>query len=103
VRTRADARRAGAALQAPDRRRLLALDLRARAAVVVFRGFPSCGYELDVVRLDRAGPRLRVGYRRTPPSPGAVVCQALTTAYDAVSVPRGSVAGVTRVVLREAR
>jgi hypothetical protein len=102
VRTRAEAARAVAPLRPADRRRLLALDLRVRAAVVVFRGFPSCGHEVAVVRLERVGSQLRVGYRTTAPPPGAMVCQAQTTAYDAVSVPRSAVAGVTRVVLRKA-
>jgi hypothetical protein len=100
VRTRADARRAGQLMQAGDRRRLLALDLSTRAAVVVFRAFPSCGHEVFVVRLDRTAQRLRVDYGTSGPPGNAMVCQALTIGYDAVSVPRAAVAGVTRVTVR---
>jgi hypothetical protein len=102
VRTRADARRAGQLMHAGDRRRLLALDLSTRAAVVVFRGFPSCGWEVFVVGLDRNGPRLRADYETSGPPGDAMVCQALTIGYDAVSVPRAAVAGVTRVAMRQA-
>jgi hypothetical protein len=103
VRTRTDARRAGQLMGAGDRRRLLALDLSSRAAVVVFRGFPSCGWEVFVVGLDRVGPRLRVDFGTSGPPSDAMVCQALTVGYDVVSVPREAVAGVTRVAMRKAR
>jgi hypothetical protein len=103
VRTRADAVRAGARMLGADRRRLLGLSLRTRAAVVVFRAFPSCGHEVFVVRLERAGRTLRVHAGTSGPAPDAIVCQATTVGYEAVSVRRGAVAGVTRVVSRPAR
>jgi hypothetical protein len=84
-----------------DRAALRKVDFRRNVVVAAFRKAPSCGYRLDILRLDRAGRRLTVTIRLKGPR-GTVNCMAITQPYHVIAVPRRVLTAPlpTRVVVR---
>ena len=70
-----------------DRTALRRVDYRRNAVVAAFLKAPSCGYRLEIVRLDRVGRRLSVYVRLHAPR-GTVNCMAITQPYHVIAVPR---------------
>jgi hypothetical protein len=103
--TRAAARRLAAALAPADRAALARVDFRTSVVVGVARRFPTCGYGYELRRLEQVGVRIVARVATTEPSPDAVVCDALSVAYEVVVVPRTAFGAVvpSRVAVVDAR
>ena len=69
-----------------DQAALRKVDFRRNVVVAAFRKAPSCGYRLDILRLDRAGRRLTVTIRLKGPT--TMNCMAITQPYHVIAVPR---------------
>ena len=84
-----------------DRAALRKVDFRRNVVVAAFRKAPSCGYRLDILRLDRVGRRLTVTIRLKGP-PETMNCMAITQPYHVIAVPRRALRSPlpTRVVVR---
>ncbi len=71
------------------------LDFDKIAVIVVFAGEkPTGGYKLEVRRITRStdGKKLIIDVRELAPGKGAIVTQAFTSPYQAISVPAGDFA-----------
>jgi hypothetical protein len=97
ARTPAQAERLSRLVRSQDRARVAAVNFSSRTIVGVVRGFPTCGYGVALLRVERAGATLRLVYTVHAPPPDVMVCDALTRGYELVTVPRTAVAGVTAV------
>jgi hypothetical protein len=84
-----------------DQAALRRVDYRRNVVVAAFLKAPSCGYRLEIVRLDRSDARLTVTVRLHPPR-GTINCMAVTQPYHVIAVPRTILRRPlpTRVVLR---
>src|SRR6266513_1940080 len=65
------------------------VDFSREMAVGIFLGERATGgYEVEITKVERGGPGLRIHYRTKRPDPGAMVTQARTQPYHLIKLKR---------------
>jgi hypothetical protein len=78
------AHQAGAVPQRP----LPAVDFSRELSIAIFAGQrPTGGFAVAVEQVTESPSGIEVSYRVTPPPPGAIVSQALTSPFQIIAVP----------------